>query len=122
MKEVKSPFMFDGEYAIVLHAILGNQASSPSEGEVSWLYASCSGNLGYILQLWHGWPFKTRVSSATSGLVISCEGQLGYLPEAWQYNRDATRGKVGDPVFLSTWHRYIGIPINFQEESGIISF
>ena len=122
MKEVKSPFMFDGEYAIALHAILGDQASSPSEGEVSWLYASCSGNLGYILQLWHGWPFKTRVSLATSGVLFSCEGQLGNFPEAWQRNRDASSGEVGDPVSLCSCHRDIGIPINFQEESCIISF
>ena len=30
-------------------------------GEVSWFFSCCSGNLGYIIELWQGWPFKTRV-------------------------------------------------------------
>ena len=35
---------------------------------------------------------------------------------------DASRGEAGEPVFYSSCHRDIGIPINFQEESGIVSF
>ena len=66
--------------------------------------------------------FKTRVSSAMSGLLFSCTGHLGILPEAWQHNSDDSRGEVADPVSLSSCHRDIGIPINFQEESGIIYF
>ena len=44
------------------------------------------------------------------------------LHKAWQGNRDASRCEVGDPVSLSSCHRDIGIPINFQEESGIVTF
>ena len=33
----------------------------------------------YILEFHWEWPFKTRVSSATSGLLSSCEGHLGIL-------------------------------------------
>ena len=29
---------------------------------------------------------------------------------------------MGDQVSLSIFHRYIGIPINFQEEAGLINF
>ena len=115
-------FMFDGENAIPLHTMQGNRASSLGEEEVSWLFSSCSGNLGYILQLQRGWPFKTRVSSATSGLLLSCERHLGILPEAWLHNKDVSRCEVGDPGSRSSCHRDIGIPINFQEKSGIISF
>ena len=43
--------MFDGEHEIALHAKQGNRASSRSEGEVSWFFLSCAGNLGYILEL-----------------------------------------------------------------------
>ena len=43
------------------------------------------------------------------------------LPAAWQRNRDASPGEVGDPGSLSSCHRDIGIPINFQEESGIVT-
>ena len=31
--------MFDGERGIALHAMQGNRASSPGEGEVSWFYS-----------------------------------------------------------------------------------
>ena len=32
---------------------------------------------------------------------------------------DATEGEPGGQVSLISWHSYIGIPINFHEESGI---
>ena len=35
---------------------------------------------------------------------------------------DASRVEAGDPVSLSICHGDIGIPINFQEESGIVTF
>ena len=44
------------------------------------------------------------------------------LHEAWHRNMDATQGEAGDPVSLSICHSAIGIPINFQEESGIFTF
>ena len=31
-------------------------------------------------------------------------------------------GGAGDQASLSSWHSDIGIPINFQEESGIVTF
>ena len=57
----------------------GKRASSLSEGEVSWFFSSYLGNLGYILDLRWGWPFKTRVFSVTSGLLPSYDGHLIYL-------------------------------------------
>ena len=44
--------MFDWKHGNALHAMQGNQASSLGEGEVSWFFSSCSGNLGYMLELW----------------------------------------------------------------------
>ena len=82
--------MFDGEHGIALHPMHGNQASSHGEGEVSWFFSSCSGNLGYIFELQRVWPFKTRVCAGTSGLLSSCKGHLGILLKAWQGNRDAS--------------------------------
>ena len=35
---------------------------------------------------------------------------------------DASGGEAGDRVSLSSWHSDIGIPINFQKESGIVTF
>ena len=76
MKQVKAPYVFDWEYRIALHAMQGNWASSLAVGEVSWFFSSCGGNLGYILELRCGWPFKTLVCSAMSGLLSSYDGYL----------------------------------------------
>ena len=68
--------MFDWENAIALHAMQGNRASSRGEGEVSWVFSSCGGNLGYILELRRGCPFETGVCSVKSGHLSRYEGQL----------------------------------------------
>ena len=114
--------MFYVEQGIALHAVQRNQASSRGKGEVSWFFSSCGGNLQYILELRLGWPCKRRVCSAMSGLLSSCEEHLGNLFETSQGNRQDSRGEVGDPGSLFSCHRYTGIPINFQEESGTVSF
>ena len=99
-----------------------NRASSPSEGDVSWDFTSCSRNLGYILELQRGWPFENSLCSAKSGLLSSYDGHLRNLNFAFQYNADASGGQVGNQASLSSFHRDIGIPINFQEESGLVTF
>ena len=90
IKQVKVRYVFDGEHRNALHTMQGNQASYHGEGEVSWFFSICGGNLGYILELRWGQPFKTRVCSVTSGLLSSYEGHLGNLHEDWQGNRDAS--------------------------------
>ena len=35
---------------------------------------------------------------------------------------DATEGEAGGQASLISWHSYIGIPITFHEESGIVTF
>ena len=71
--------MFDSENTIDLHAVQGNRASSPSEGDVSWDFSSRGRNLGYIHELQRGWPFETPFCSAKSGLLLSYDGHLTYL-------------------------------------------
>ena len=71
--------MFDWEYAIALHAMQGNLASSSGEGDVSWDFWSCGRNLGYILELQRGWPFETPLCSAKSGLLSTYNGHLRNL-------------------------------------------
>ena len=114
--------MFAWENGIALHAILGNRASFPSEGDVSYDFSSCGRNLGYIRELEWGWLFETPLCSAESGLLCSYEGHLRNLNKAWQDNTDTSGGEVGDQGSLSNFHRDIGIPINFQEESSLVSF
>ena len=71
--------MFNLENDIALHEMQGNQASSPSEGYVSWDFLSCGRNMGYILELQRGWPFETPLCSAKSGLLSSYIGHLSNL-------------------------------------------
>ena len=50
--------MFDGEHGNALQAMQETRTSSCGKGEVSLFFSSCSGNLGYILELQEGWAFK----------------------------------------------------------------
>ena len=76
----------------------------------------------YIRELQGRWPFETPLCSAKSGLLCSYEGHLRTLNKAWQDNTDASGGEVGDQASLSNFHRDFGIPISFQEESGLSTF
>ena len=114
--------MFDGELLIALHAMHGNRASFPREGDVSYDFLSCGRNLGYIRELQQECPFETPLCSAMSGLLSSYEGHLRNLHEAWQGNKDISRGEARDVVSLSSFHRDIGIPVNFQQVSSLAAF
>ena len=100
----------------------GNQASSPGEGYVSWDFSSCGRNLGYILELKRGWPIETPLCSAKSGLLCSYEGQLRNLNYSWKDNTDPSGGELGDQTSISSFQKDLAIPINFQEESGLVTF
>ena len=54
VKQINTPYLFEWDQGIALHTVQGNWASSLSEGEVSWFFSSCGGNLGYILKLRQG--------------------------------------------------------------------
>ena len=71
--------MFDFEYGIALHAMQGNRASSPAEGDVSWDFSSCGRNQVYIRELQRRWPFETPLCSAKSGLLFSYNGHFRNL-------------------------------------------
>ena len=79
-------------------------------------------HLVYILELRQGWPFESRVSSAKSVLLSSYDGHLGKLNYAWQEIADASGSEPGGQASLISWHSYISVPINFHEESGIVTF
>ena len=116
IKEVKAPFVFDMEHGLALQAMQENRASAHCEAEVSWFFLSCGGNLGNVLELRRGWPCKTRVGSARSGLRSRWEGHLSILLEVWQGNRDASRCEAVDPVSLSSCHRELGFLSIFQRD------
>ena len=79
IKKIEAPYVFDCEYGISLHAMNGNRASFPCEGDVSSDFSSCRRNLVYIRELQRGWPFETPLCSAKSGLLCSYEGHLRNL-------------------------------------------
>ena len=83
-------YVFDWEHGIALHAMQGNRASSCGEGEVSWFFLSCGGNLGYILELQRRGTFKAPVCSVISLLLSSYEGHHRNPFEAWQGLTDAS--------------------------------
>ena len=90
-------------------------------GKISWFFSSCGGNLGFPLDLQWGCSLNTRVFSVTSGLLSSFHGHFVILLESWQVIRDTSRVEEGEPGSLTICPWDIGIPIYFQEESGIIS-
>ena len=100
----------------------GNRFSSPGEGYVSWDFWSCGRNLGYILDLYWGWIAETPLCSVKSGLLSSYDGKLRNLHLALHNNTDASGSEVGNQASLSSCHRDIGLPIHFQEESGLVTF
>ena len=122
IREIEVPYVFDWKHGIPQHEKQGNQASSCGEGEVSWVFSSCGRNLVCIFELWREWPFETRVCSAKSRLLYCYNGHLGKLNYAWQENTYTSRCESGGQASLISWHSYIGIPINFHEESGIVTF
>ena len=68
------------------------------------------------MDIWNSGP------SAKSGLLCSYDRHLGKLNYAWQENTDPSGGEAGGQASLISWHSYIDIPINFHEESGIVTF
>ena len=114
--------MFDWEPRISLHAMQGNRVSTLTDGEVSWVFSSCDRNLGYILELQHGCAFETGVFSAKSGQLYRHDRHHRNVNYAWQDKKNSSVSQAGDQASFSSCHRNIGLPINFQEESGIINF
>ena len=51
IKQIEASYVFDWENAIALDTVQGNRASSRRERKVSWVFSSCSRNLGYIIDV-----------------------------------------------------------------------
>ena len=79
IKKIEAPYVIDWEYGIALHAMQGNRASFPSQGDISYDFSSCGINLGFIRELQRGWPFETPLCSAKSGHLCSYEEHLRNL-------------------------------------------
>ena len=121
VKQIKDPYLFDWEQDIAVHAMQGNRASSLSKEEVSWVSRNAR--------------WEPRVHSrVTAGVAINnfCFFSdvrtplwLRWTPQesklVLENNTDVSGGEAGDKGSLSSWHSDIGIPIHFQEGSGIVT-
>ena len=77
---------------------------------------------GVYSRVMTGMPILNASLLVKSGHLSRYDGHLGKLNYAWQENTDAYGGELGGQVSLISWHSYFGIPINFHEESGIVTF
>ena len=74
--QTEAPYVFDWQNVIALDTVQGNRASSNGERKVSWVFSSCGGNLGHILEFRRGCPFETGVCSVNSVHLSMHKGQL----------------------------------------------
>lgn len=96
-----------------------------------WSHLALSGNLVIFLELWQEAWVSSRVSMRTSGnllittvesdLLSNCMGNFGIPLKSLQGNKVSSRVEVGNSVFLSSCHRDLRGPIEFQWGSGLIS-
>ena len=70
--------MFDSEYGISLHAMQGNQASFPSEENVSYDFSSCGRNLGYIRELQQSGHSKLHLVQRSQDTCIVMRDKSGF--------------------------------------------
>ena len=80
-------------------------ASSRLEGRISWIFSSCSSNLGVPLDLGQGLRGPAPVASGKSSLHASCEGSLGIPLQAVPGLRSSSgfEGEPQDSSPLPTW-------------------
>ena len=114
--------MFVSEHGIAMPTKQGNQVSSLGEGEVSWVFSSFGRNLGYIPDLWRGWPFETRVCSAKSGLLSTYDGHLRNLTKLGRKIRTLleVRPETKFPFLVGTV--ILGFLSTFQKSQALSPF
>ena len=69
-----------------------------------------------------GMPILNGSLLVKSGHLSRYDGHLRKLKSASQENTDASGSEPEGQMSLISWHSYIAIPINFHEESGIVTF
>ena len=105
----------------VLHAVLGNWASSRGEGEVSWFFSSCGGYVGIFscyggnglskLVLLQGHQDYCLVMMYTSGICLRLGRAIGML----FYVRQETQGHFAVAIMVLEF-------LSIFKESGINNF
>ena len=89
------------------------RASSHVEGIISWIFLSCSRNLGVPLKLLLGLQGPARVASGRSSLQASCEGPLGIPLQSVPGPRSSSGAEATTSGFLSSDDMDLRVPIEF---------
>ena len=102
------------ESEIFLETPQWKRASSRIEERISWIFLSCSGQLGIPLELRWGHQGPAPVASGKSSLHASCEGSLGIPLQSVLGPRSSSGAEVRTSGFLSSTDMELGIPLEFQ--------
>ena len=120
-KQIKFSYVFDGEHRSALHEMQGNRASYRGEGKSHGFLKLPREPVEYFWVM-VGKNLHRSCLFSTLELLSIYKVHLRNLLKALKGNSDASQCEVGYEGSLSTCHSDIGIRINFQEESGIITF
>ena len=105
------------ESGIFLETPQWKRASSRIEERISWIFLSCSGQLGIPLELRWGHQGPAPVASGKSSLHASCEGSLGIPLQSVLGPRSSSVVAAGTSVFPSSADMDLGVPMEFQQVS-----
>ena len=89
------------------------RASSHVEGIISWIFLSCSRNLGVLLELLLGPQGPGCVASGKSNLHASCERPFGIPLQSVPGPRSSSGAEATTSGLLSRADMDLGVPIEF---------
>ena len=113
--------MFDGELGIALHAMQGNRASSPGEGEISWFYSVAVITWGIFSSFLGDEPSKLVFVQLRQDSCLVTRDARGIYSRLGRAIRTLLVVRQ-ETKFLFLISSDIGILLNFQHESGIVIF
>ena len=90
------------------------RASSHVEGIISWIFLSCSRNLGVLLELLLGPQGPGCVASGKSNLHASCERPFGIPLQSVPGPRSSSGAEATTSGLLSRADMDLGVPIEFS--------
>ena len=110
---VKYGSNFKRERGIFLEMLQREGASSHDDGDTSWFFSSCGGNL----ELCWGSQGACHVAPGKSSLHLSCEGKLGIALESLQVKLTSSRLLSRKSVFLSNGNIDLGVTFKVHQGS-----
>ena len=120
IKQIKAPKVFAWEHTIALQATQGNRVIS-RRGRSLMVFLDLRQTSAVYSRVTAGMILQSSCLFNDVRTPVSLRGSPHESPRglAGQYGRFS--GEAGDPGSLSSCHSDIGIPINFQQESVIVT-